>query len=59
MKLKKQQYFAKIGEKGQMTLPSAVRKNLELEPGKLVAFEVSNEGKIEVKKVDLKVKESN
>ena len=40
-----------------MTLPTEVRKLLEVLQGEFVAFDVSKDGRIEVKKVEIQVKE--
>jgi AbrB family looped-hinge helix DNA binding protein len=52
-----ERYIAKIGERGQMTLPTEIRKLLEASQGEYVAFDVSPKGKIELKKVEIQVKE--
>lgn len=55
--MKEERILAKLGERGQMTLPTEIRKLLEVTTGDYVAFEVSKEGKIEVKKVEITVKD--
>lgn len=56
--MKDEKHLAKVGERGQMTLPTEVRKLLEVEPGDYVIFDVSRHGTIEVKKVELHVKDT-
>ena len=55
--MKEERYLAKVGDRGQMTLPTEVRKLLEVLQGEFVAFDVSKDGRIEVKKVEIQVKE--
>ena len=55
--MKEERYLAKVGDRGQMTLPTEVRKLLEVSHGEYVAFDVSKDGRIEVKKVEIQVKE--
>ena len=55
--MKAERYLAKVGDRGQMTLPTEIRKILEVLPGEFVAFDVSKDGRIEVKKVEIQVKE--
>ena len=55
--MKEERYLAKVGDRGQMTLPTEVRKLLEVSQGEFVAFDVSKDGRIEVKKVEIQVKE--
>lgn len=55
--MKEERILAKLGEKGQMTLPTEIRKLLEVTTGDYIAFEVSKEGKIEVKRVEITVKD--
>lgn len=55
--MKEEHILAKLGERGQMTLPTEIRKLLEVTTGDYVAFKVSKEGKIEVNKVEITVKD--
>lgn len=57
--MKQERYLAKVGERGQMTLPTEVRKLLEVTQGEYIAFDVTQDGQIEVKKVEIQVKEVN
>ena len=55
--MKQERYIAKVGERGQMTLPTEVRKALEVVQGEYIAFDVTKEGRVEVKKVEIQVNE--
>ena len=36
----------KVGKKGQITIPKAVRDRLEIQPGSLVEFEMAPDGRV-------------
>jgi len=43
--------FSRLSRKGQVTIPKAVRETLELEPGDLVGYQVSN-GVVTLRRLD-------
>jgi AbrB family looped-hinge helix DNA binding protein len=43
--------IAKITSKGQTTIPQAVRTALNVKPGDLIAWEVADDGHVEVRRV--------
>ena len=47
--------LAKIGERGQITIPAEIRKLLEASPGEYVAFEVNKTGEIKIRKVEVEI----
>jgi AbrB family looped-hinge helix DNA binding protein len=40
--------FAKVSPKGQATIPKEVRAILKVEPGDLLAWEITGDGRVEV-----------
>lgn len=44
-------HFAKITTKGQTTIPQAVRAVLNVKPGDTIAWEVAEDGHVEVRRV--------
>ena len=44
--------LAKLSHKGQITVPAEVRKRLQLKAGDTLAWEVLEDGKISVQRVD-------
>lgn len=43
--------IAKITSKGQTTIPQAVRTALNVKPGDLIAWEITDDGHVEVRRV--------
>jgi len=44
--------LAKISSKGQVTVPAEVRKTLQLKTGDTLAWEVQEDGKISVRRIE-------
>jgi AbrB family looped-hinge helix DNA binding protein len=44
--------LSKLSQKGQVTIPKAVRDALGLEPGDLVSYEIEDDGKTFIRRVD-------
>jgi len=44
--------LAKISSKGQVTVPAKIRKTLHLKTGDTIAWEIQNDGKISVRRVE-------
>ncbi|MDH5552538.1 MAG: AbrB/MazE/SpoVT family DNA-binding domain-containing protein [Nitrosomonas sp.] len=44
--------LAKLSSKGQITVPAVVRKSLRLKTGDTLAWEVQEDGKISVRRVE-------
>ena len=44
-------HFAKITTKGQTTIPQVVRAALSVKPGDMIAWEIGEDGHVEVRRV--------
>ncbi len=44
--------LAKISSKGQVTVPAEVRKTLQLKTGDTLAWEIQEDGKISVRRIE-------
>ena len=44
--------LAKVSSKGQVTVPAEVRKTLQLKTGDTLAWEVQEDGKISVRRIE-------
>ena len=44
--------LAKISSKGQVTVPAEVRKTLQLKTGDTLAWEVQEDGKISIRRIE-------
>jgi len=44
--------LAKVSSKGQITIPSEIRKNLHLKTGDTLAWDIKEEGSVSVRRVN-------
>lgn len=48
------QHIKQVNDRGALTIPSEIRKHLDLKAGDYISFKITNEGKVEVSKVEIK-----